>query len=367
MNLQEAFEKGKSEYEKYNSIAVGRVSVKGPEDLKNIKNESVKKLHFSHEFSGELPCLEDYPNLEELSFGYNMQMSDLQGMDLSKIKSLSVYPDYSETDISFNAELLKELYLCVNMNTYTDQIGLFDKPKPIIDLHNLNNLESLRLCHIKGCDIIWPEDAGCVKCLMIEDGEFSDYCFLDNFPNVEKLRLSSCDISDCSFVQRLSHLSILDLSYNNIKTIPKPTSNLSFLNLKRNNIIGDPDIYSFADEVIISERDYRIHDFKRWINDSVYRSYVHAMYLRKPNSKRQEFMQKYIDSKTDEELFLRNLTDEINHYIARILDPDDYWNRRAKLTFEELESIANEILPFVEITHYRIEKEKGRNRYIRVE
>ena len=201
---------------------------------------------------------------------------------------------------------------------------------------------------------------------MIEDGYFSDYNFMEKFSNLEVLRISSCDLSDCSFVQKLTHLSILDLAYNNIKTMPKPTSNLSYLNLKRNNI-EDPDVYSLADEVIISERDYRIHDFKDWINSIVHISYVHVMYSRKPNPKRPEFMQRLIDSKTDEELFLRNLTNEINHYIAKILDPDDYRNRKAKLTFEELESIAHEILPFVEIVHYRIEKEKGGYRYIKVE
>jgi hypothetical protein len=367
MNLQEAFEKGKSEYEKYNTMAIGRVSVKEPGDLKNIENESVKKLHFSHEFSGELPCLEDYPNLEELSISSDFQISDLQDQDLSKIKSLSVFSDYSETKISFQTDELKRLDLHICNNQYRDQIGLFDKPFPIIDLHNLNNLETLVLYDVKGCQIIWPEQSNSVKKLVVVYGEFLDYTFIDNFPNVEDLSLVSCNISDCSFVQRLNNLSVLDLASNNIETIPKPVCHLSFLNLKWNKIIEDSNIYSFADEVIITERDYQLHSFKNWINSFIYSSYRQVLYHRKPNPKRPEIMQRIIDSKTDEELFLRNLTDEINHYIARILDPDDYRNRIAKLTFEELKAIANEILPFVEITHYRIEKIKGSYRYIKEE
>ena len=367
MNLQEAFEKGKTEYENRNASKIGTLAIKQPEDLQNVDNDSVTKIFIYHEFLGELPCFKDYPNLEEVFVSSKYQVSDLNGQNLSKLKYLSVFADYSEPRIAFDADNLKELYLNIQNNTYSNQISLFGNARPVIDLRNLNSLEKLTLSHVKGCEIVWPEYARSIKQLIIDDGEFSDYDFLDGFPNVEKLSLTSCNISDCSFLQKLEHLTVLNLSYNNIKTMIKPKSELSFLDLRRNDI-EDQNVYFFADEVLVSDRDELIRSFKdnicRWF---MYTSYSSVVSMRKPDSKRPEWHQKMIATKTDEELFSHMLSVNVSHHIAGILDPSGYQNRRAKLTYEELEKIAVDMLPFIELHRYRIEKTRGYKRYIKIE
>ncbi len=366
MKFEEAFEQGKNKYNESCLSERSKVIVKRPEDLKSVENDSVKELCFFHEYSGKLPPFKNYPNLERISITSNLHIADLEKQDFSGIRELSVSLDYSETRISFRAVGLIELDLYISNNTFTEQCSFFESPRPIIDLHNLNNLETLKLKHTKGCEIIWPENADSVKQLVIYDGDFSNYDFLDIFSNVEYLSLSFCNISDCSFLQRLTQLSVLDLSYNNITAIARPINKLSLLNLKRNNI-EEPNIYSYADEVIVSPKDELIHDFKNEIIRSINWSYRTVISVRKPNPKRSEWLQNSIDSKTDEELFLHELTQNVSHIIARIVDPSDYRNRRANLSYEELEAIAMDILPFITICRYRIEKIKGSIRYIKIE
>ena len=153
MNLQEAFEKGKTENEKPNTFKAKKLQVKQPADLKDVDYDSVTEIFIYHEFSGKLPLFNDYPNLEKVSVSSKYKAADLKEQDLSGIINLSVFADYSESMISFDADSLKELHLNVQNNNYSDQISLFGNKRPIIDLHNLNDLEKIRLVHVKGYEI----------------------------------------------------------------------------------------------------------------------------------------------------------------------------------------------------------------------
>lgn len=96
-------------------------------------------------------------------------------------------------------------------------------------------------------------------------------------------------------------------------------------------------------------------------------SYSSVLTKREPSSKRSVWLQKIIDTKTDEELFSYILSDNVSKHIAGIMAPSCYQNKRAKLTFEDLKEIALDTYPFITITEYRLEKNGKEKEYIKVE
>ena len=94
MNLQDAFEKAKIQYEVLHASDAEKLKLQRPNDLKNVDKDSITEIFISSKFSGELPCLKDYPNLEKLSVSSNCLLLDLTDPELSGIKELSVFVDY---------------------------------------------------------------------------------------------------------------------------------------------------------------------------------------------------------------------------------------------------------------------------------
>lgn len=343
MTLQEAFEYGKSLANPPRYTALG-----ANQSISDLPRDTTRLL-IKHDYSGELPDLSFFPNLEAFSSTLPVTMDYVARQDLTKLKELSLRFENGADVICILAPALERLSLSIE-NIDAAQLDMFTQNENTIFLANMPKLKELRFSYCTWQKIVVNGPMPSVEKLTFFNQDLTDFSILAAFPNLKELTVTGCTCTDASFVKGLNKLVTLDLSYNYIRDF-SPLLELPILetvNVYRNpendaHLLKEKGCY-----VIATAEDKSFEQFKFSIRSSFYHAYRYIGACRLPNPARPLWEQRLIDKETDEELFVRRFTDEVKRQIVNYSTAAD-WHCHHAVPVERLEEYVRSEYPFTSL------------------
>ena len=309
----------------------------------------VRRLSIPHNYNGELPDLSMFPNLESLSCTRVITMDYFSRQDFSRLKELYISFNYGEGEISLSSPNLEKLNIAIR-NNESDQLNMFACNNNSIRLHHMPKLQALAFRFCSGHKIIVDELFPSVERVAFVNFDWPDYSILRNFPNMSSLTISGCGCENVNFISNYTQLRRLDLSYNHIQDIQPLTilPMLEYIDLRNNHIVDADILRCDKCTVIVNLEDYYLEQFKGDIQRSITVAYNFINQCRLPNSARPRWETQLYDRMSDDDIFVRKFTQEIERHI-RYYSTEGRGYLRHKIPAIRLRQHIDSTYPFVQI------------------
>lgn len=320
MTLQEAYGHAQNIIPSRHSVIL-----RADESIDELDCKKAESLSIMYSYKGPLPNLSLFPNLTSFSCSRPVNMEYIAKQDLTKLKTISLVFENGAGGISILAPAAESLRINID-NDHDPQLDMFTCHDNTIFISNMPRLRQLSFWCCTWHKIIINGTMPSVEKVVFCNQDYTDYSILDSFPNLKELTITGCTCTDVSFLSKLHSLTKLDLAYNYILDVSPLLElpslkkvNLYHTSVKNAQLLKDKGCY-----VIVTREDNSFERFKGEIWTALYSSARYVTTCRLPNSARPEHFQRFIDRKTDEEIFAWQLAYELKrlttHIPLRLID-----------------------------------------------